>query len=130
MNRFVLVAGMVAARLQAAFGADAPEAYRKLWNDAVNAGIDERIERHRKADATAEGFPAGAEVKVEQVSHDFQFGSHIFNFDQLINREWKTRLKLKADGNGRIAFRGFRGQYRLSWTDADGRTETREVGVR
>ena len=83
MNRFVLVAGMVAVGLQAAFGADAPEAYRKLWNDAVNAGIDERIERHRK-----------------------------------------------ADGNGRIAFRGFRGQYRLSWTDADGRTETREVGVR
>ncbi|MBO7721704.1 MAG: endo-1,4-beta-xylanase [Kiritimatiellae bacterium] len=39
--------------------------------------------------------------------------------DELINREWKTRTSVKAAG-GRVAFRGFRGRYRLSWKDSSG----------
>ena len=39
--------------------------------------------------------------------------------DELINREWKTRLKIPA-GGGKVAFRGFRGKYRLTWRDAFG----------
>lgn len=52
--------------------------------------------------------------------------------DELINREWKTKLKVKVagrDGNGgaRVKFRGFRGKYRLSWTDAQGKGASKEV---
>ena len=57
--------------------------YRRLWGPDVQGEIDARIERCRKADASFDGFPAGAKVAVEQVSHDFKFGAHIFNFDQL-----------------------------------------------
>ena len=93
MKKCVLAVACAATGLQVAFGADAPEAYRRLWNAAVNAGIDERIERYRKADATVEGLSAGAEVRIEQVSHDFQFGSHIFNFDQLGRDDWNAQYR-------------------------------------
>lgn len=61
------------------------EAYWKLWNPGVQARIDRDIEKYRKADAALvlDGVPAGTEVKVEQISHDFIFGAHIFNFNQL-----------------------------------------------
>lgn len=67
---------------------------------------------------------------MEQISHDFKFGAHIFNFDQLINHEWRTRLEVVADGRGKIAYRGFRGKYRLSWNDADGAEQSRVVDVK
>lgn len=57
--------------------------YWAIWNDDVQRGIDADIERNRKADAAVEGLPAGAEVKVEQLTHAFVFGAHIFNFNQL-----------------------------------------------
>ena len=44
---------------------DLGDGYGKLWNAKLNAEIDARIERCRKADFAATGFPAGAEVKVE-----------------------------------------------------------------
>lgn len=74
-------------------GDAAPAAYRALWNDRLNADIDARIERHRKADAVVDGLPAGVEVRVEQVSHAFQFGSHIFNFDQLGRDDWNAQYR-------------------------------------
>lgn len=57
--------------------------YRALWNDEVNSAIDRRIEKYRKADWSGGGFPVGAEVAVEQISHDFQFGAQMFYFGQL-----------------------------------------------
>ncbi len=61
------------------------DAYWKIWNKEVQTKIDNDIEKYRKANATVklENLPAGTEVKVEQVSHDFIFGAHIFNFNQL-----------------------------------------------
>ena len=53
-----------------------------------------------------------------------------FALDRLINHEWKTRLTAKADAAGRLAFRGFKGRYRLSWTDANGQPATREIEVK
>lgn len=47
--------------------------------------------------------------------------------DDLINRQWKTRCTVKADENGKISFRGFRGTYRLSFTVSDGREIQSEV---
>ncbi|MBR2941099.1 MAG: 1,4-beta-xylanase, partial [Kiritimatiellae bacterium] len=55
-----------------------------------------------------------------------------FAMDDLINREWRTKCEVKVEGEGeqrKISFRGFRGRYRLSWTDADGRGRTRLVDV-
>ncbi|HCF96336.1 MAG TPA: hypothetical protein DEW46_14860, partial [Verrucomicrobia bacterium] len=61
------------------------EAYRQLWNAEEQARIDRDIERYRMADGHFElgNLPEGTEVQVEQVTHDFVFGAHIFNFNQL-----------------------------------------------
>jgi hypothetical protein len=61
------------------------EAYWKLWNPQLQSQIDENIEKYRKADGEIRlsNLASDTEVKVEQISHDFLFGAHIFNFDQL-----------------------------------------------
>lgn len=71
------------------------EAYWKLWSPVIQNGIDANIEKYRKANASfkLKGIPAGTEVKVEQLDHDFQFGAHIFNFDQLGSNELNRKYK-------------------------------------
>lgn len=49
-----------------------------------------------------------------------------YALDNLLNNEWKTSLKAKADKNGNIEFRGFKGNYRVSWIDVDGNVQTKE----
>lgn len=49
-----------------------------------------------------------------------------YALNKLINEEWKTNLTLKPDKQGIIEFRGFRGLYRLSWTDNSGAEKTSE----
>ena len=51
-----------------------------------------------------------------------------YALDDLVNREWRTRAVVKANG-GKVVFRGFRGRYRLSWRGADGQTQARYVDV-
>ena len=89
----LMVALMTSFELLHADAVVVPEGYRALWNDSVNAGIDERIEKYRKADVVVDGIPVGAEVKVEQLTHAFQFGSHIFNFDQLGRDDWNAQYR-------------------------------------
>jgi len=68
--------------------------YWALWNDDVQSRIDADIEKYRKADCEVEvDAPAGTEVQVEQISHAFFFGAHIFNFNQLGKTEWNERYK-------------------------------------
>ena len=50
-----------------------------------------------------------------------------FVLDDLINHEWKTRTCVKAEKDGSIAFRGFRGTYRLKWQGLDGLEHSKEV---
>ena len=70
------------------------DAYWKVWNDDVQAKIDADIEKFRKADATVKiDAPDGAEVSVSQKTHNFFFGAHIFNFNQLGKTEWNDRYK-------------------------------------
>ena len=59
--------------------------YYEIWNDDVQKEIDARIEKYRKADAsvTLQNVKPGTDVRVEQISHEFIFGAHIFNFRQL-----------------------------------------------
>jgi len=61
------------------------EAYWNIWNPKVQAKIDKDIEQNRKANAIVclQDVAAGSEVKIEQISHDFVFGAHIFNYNQL-----------------------------------------------
>jgi hypothetical protein len=44
--------------------------------------------------------------------------------DKLINQEWKTRLSLKTGRTGTVTFRGFKGEYRVVYTDASGVRKT------
>ena len=87
------------ASVVAAWGAWAecsalPEAYSRMWNAELQTGIDERIEKYRKSDGVFDvPAPDGTEVMVEQISHEFQFGSHIFNFDQLGRDDWNDLYK-------------------------------------
>lgn len=71
------------------------EGYLKRWNDQVQARIDQDIEANRKADASIalQNIPANAQVKVEQMSHAFIFGAHIFNFNQLGTDERNQKYK-------------------------------------
>ena len=70
------------------------EKYWAVWNDEAQARIDADIEKYRKADAVVElEAPAGTVVKVEQLTHAFFFGAHIFNFNQLGKTEWNERYK-------------------------------------
>ena len=71
------------------------EAYRNLWNADVQERIRRDIESYRKADASCcvSAIPEGTEVSVEQISHQFIFGAHIFNFDQLGTDERNRRYK-------------------------------------
>ena len=56
-----------------------------------------------------------------------------FAMDDLVNREWRTNTKVKAEGEGerrKVKFRGFRGKYRLSWKGADGQQVVKLVEVK
>ena len=46
--------------------------------------------------------------------------------NNLINNEWKTSLTTKADKQGKVTFRGFKGNYRITWTDKKGHKQTME----
>ena len=68
--------------------------YWAIWNSQAQAKIDSDIEKYRKADAAFEiAAPDGTEVTVEQKTHSFFFGAHIFNFNQLGKKEWNDRYK-------------------------------------
>jgi hypothetical protein len=49
-----------------------------------------------------------------------------YALDNLINNEWKTNLTAKPDKNGQIKFRGFKGNYRITWTDRMGNVQSKE----
>ena len=48
-------------------------------------------------------------------SRDMQPKPAYFVLNDLINHEWKTNLVLTPEKDNRICFRGFRGNYRITW---------------
>lgn len=50
--------------------------------------------------------------------------------DELINHEWRTNVSVKADSEGKIAFRGFKGEYRITWTDRKGKAHSMEYHLK
>ena len=69
--------------------------YFAHWNAEEQARIDRDIEANRKADGVFEHpeIAKGTEIRVRQVSHDFIFGAHIFNFNQLGTHERNEKYK-------------------------------------
>jgi GH35 family endo-1,4-beta-xylanase len=47
----------------------------------------------------------------------------------LIHREWKTHLTVKAKG-GKVSFRGFKGCYNLEWKNPDGTSGSKSIEVK
>ena len=77
------------------------EMYWAIWNEAEQAKIDADIEANRKADGEfAIDAPEGTEVKVEMLDHEFKFGAHIFNFDQLGKKEYNDAYKASYGRGG------------------------------
>lgn len=77
------------------------EKYWQIWNDAEQAKIDADIEANRKADGEfVIDAPAGTEVKVEMLDHEFKFGAHIFNYDQLGKKEYNDAYKASYGQGG------------------------------
>lgn len=77
------------------------EAYWKVWSESEQRKIDADIEANRKADGVF-AIPAksGTLVEVEQIDHEFRFGAHIFNFNQLGKKEWNDIYKASYGKNG------------------------------
>jgi hypothetical protein len=50
-----------------------------------------------------------------------------FALERLINHDWRTNDAVKAGKDGSVEFRGFRGRYKLSWTDASGEVKSEIV---
>ena len=106
MKRPVLAIGLTAVILSAsaAFEVDKSamsDKYWAIWNDAEQAKIDADIEANRKADAVVGVAAAdGTEVTVEQLDHEFRFGAHIFNFNQLGKTEYNDAYKASYGRGG------------------------------
>ncbi len=45
----------------------------------------------------------------------------------LIKKEWSTKISTKVQKDGAVSFRGFKGNYRISWIDAKGVAHQKEV---
>ncbi len=71
------------------------EKFWELWNDDVQKKIDADIEKNRKTDIAQNvgKIKAGTKVSVAQLSHDFKFGAHIFNYNQLGDKSLNARYK-------------------------------------
>ena len=52
-----------------------------------------------------------------------------FALNELVNSEWKTDIDVTATETGRISFRGFKGDYILTWKDKRGHEHSQECHV-
>ena len=49
--------------------------------------------------------------------------------DELINKEWTTNLTLTADHSGKISFRGFKGDYKITYKNRRGEVKSIDFRV-
>ena len=50
--------------------------------------------------------------------------------NNLINKEWRTNIMVKPNGKGEVSWRGFKGNYRISWVDKEGNTHSEEYHLK
>ncbi len=75
-----------------------------------------------------DGCGAPGEPSVSGIfSLDMEPKPAYFALNDLINNQWKTSTCVKAGKDGSVAFRGFRGDYRLTWLDSAGKEQTADV---
>ncbi len=101
MNRRTFLRSTAASTVmfsgRAALGSAAPPQTPKLRDEEVLERAPANIERHRKGDGTiavkdSTGKPVpGAKIKIEQLRHEFLFGSHFFLFERCGDLEQKYR---------------------------------------
>ena len=103
----------------------------KPTDDDILAQTSARIEQHRKGDGVitvrdAQGKPMrGASVKVEQLRHDFRFGSNLFIFDRCGKPELEEQYRARFEALLNYCTLGFywgdyereRGKPRYTYTD-------------
>ena len=53
-----------------------------------------------------------------------------FAMNDLINGEWKTNTVRRADADGNVKFRGFKGLYEISYTDKNGNKKTIQYNLK
>ena len=71
-------------------------------------------------DCGAPGEPSVSGLFHRDMSPKLSF----YALDNLINHVWKTETRVKAGKNGEVKFRGFRGNYEITYTDKEGQTQT------
>ena len=71
-------------------------------------------------DCGAPGEPSVSGLFHRDMSPKLSF----YALDNLINHVWKTETSVKAGKNGEVKFRGFRGNYEITYTDKEGQTQT------
>ncbi len=71
------------------------KAYWEFWNPHVQQTIDQDIEQHRRSTVvvTLPNVMPISLVRIQQIDHDFIFGAHIFNFNQLGSAEYNQKYK-------------------------------------
>jgi GH35 family endo-1,4-beta-xylanase len=120
----------------------AQERKAKLTDDDILAQTSARIEQHRKGDGVitvrnARGKAVrGARVKVEQLRHDFRFGSNFFMFGQCGQPELEEQYRQRFEALLNYCTLGFywagyereRGKPRYAYTDQVA-AWTREHGI-
>ena len=96
LNRISPIATLAAIVFPVWTFAAEPQSDAELWEGAQN-----RIEKHRKADATilvvdAAGEPVpGAEISIDQKRHEFLFGCNIFLFGRAGDQESETAYRTR-----------------------------------
>lgn len=70
------------------------EEYIRVW-DSLSTTIDSNIERYRKADGEfcIKNVKPGTDILIEQISHEFIFGSNIFLYGQLETPEMNKKYE-------------------------------------
>lgn len=63
-------------------------------------------------------------------TRDMQPKKVFYAMDNLINHEWKTNLTTHADKRGELKFRGFKGKYKITYTDNTGKEKTMEYHLK
>lgn len=63
-------------------------------------------------------------------TRDMELKPVFYALDELINHEWKTSLVLTPAKDGKISFRGFRGKYKITYTDKKGRERVIEYELK
>jgi GH35 family endo-1,4-beta-xylanase len=77
-------------------------------------------------DCGAAGEPVKSGLFTRQMEPKLSF----FVLNELINKEWKTNLVVKPGKRGKIKFRGFKGNYRITWTDRQGNIQTKQYHLK